>query len=60
MVMVDGTVNYFCSSKCRKNFLMKRRKVRWVLKNEENKAELKLKQESKKAREEAKVSSKKK
>jgi ribosomal protein L24E len=60
VVMVDGTVNHFCSSKCRKNFLLKRRKVRWVLKNPENKADLKLKQENKKVREEAKLSSKKK
>ena len=53
LVMNDGTINYMCSSKCRKNFLMKRRKVRWVLKNEESKAELKIKQENKKARQEA-------
>jgi len=26
----DGTANYLCSSKCRKNMKMKRRKVRWV------------------------------
>jgi large subunit ribosomal protein L24e len=32
LVMKDGTVNYLCSSKCRKNMLMKRRKVRWVSK----------------------------
>jgi ribosomal protein L24E len=30
--MKDGTINYLCSSKCRKNMLMKRRKVRWVTK----------------------------
>jgi len=30
LVMNDGTINYLCSSKCRKNMLMKRRKVRWV------------------------------
>ena len=53
LVMNDGTINYMCSSKCRKNFLMKRRKVRWVLKNEESKAEFKIKQENKKARQEA-------
>ncbi len=50
LVMNDGTINFLCSSKCRKNFLMKRRKVRWVSKNEESKAELKVKQENKKAR----------
>lgn len=31
LVMKDGTINYLCSSKCRKNMLMKRRKVKWVL-----------------------------
>ena len=30
LVMKDGTINYLCSSKCRKNMLMKRRKVRWI------------------------------
>ena len=30
--MNDGTINNFCSGKCRKNMLMKRRKVRWVSK----------------------------
>ena len=29
-VLKDGTVKLLCSSKCRKNFLMGRRKVRWV------------------------------
>jgi len=33
LIMKDGTINYLCSSKCRKNMLMKRRKVRWVTKN---------------------------
>jgi len=28
----EGAINYLCSSKCRKNMLMKRRKVRWVSK----------------------------
>ena len=32
LIKVDGTVQYLCSSKCRKNMLMKRRKVRWVTK----------------------------
>lgn len=31
LVMKDGTINYLCSGKCRKNMLMKRRKVKWVL-----------------------------
>jgi len=30
-VMKDGVVKYLCSSKCRKNMMMNRRKVRWVL-----------------------------
>jgi len=32
LVMKDGTINYLCSSKCRKNMLMKRRNVRWIKK----------------------------
>lgn len=32
LVMNDGTVKYLCSSKCRKNMEMKRRKVRWIAK----------------------------
>jgi len=32
LVMKDGTINTLCSSKCRKNMLMKRRKVRWISK----------------------------
>ncbi|MEM3091471.1 MAG: 50S ribosomal protein L24 [Candidatus Pacearchaeota archaeon] len=32
IVMNDGTINYFCSSKCRKNKMMKRRKTRWISK----------------------------
>ena len=32
LVMNDGSVKHLCSSKCRKNMLMKRRKVRWVSK----------------------------
>jgi len=39
LVMKDGTINYLCSSKCRKNMLMKRRKVRWVDKKKKNKEE---------------------
>ncbi len=32
LVMKDGTINHFCSAKCRKNKKMKRRKVRWISK----------------------------
>ncbi len=31
-VMTSGVAKYLCSSKCRKNMLMKRRKVRWISK----------------------------
>ncbi|MBU4069602.1 MAG: 50S ribosomal protein L24e [Nanoarchaeota archaeon] len=34
----DGTILYFCSSKCRKNMFMKRRKVNWVLKKQKVKS----------------------
>lgn len=30
LIMKDGTINHLCSSKCRKNMLMGRRKVRWL------------------------------
>jgi len=36
----DGSVNYLCSAKCRKNMLMKRRKVRWILKKKKEKQEV--------------------
>ena len=36
LVMLDGKINYLCSSKCRKNMKMKRRKVRWVNKKYRN------------------------
>ena len=32
LVMNDRTLKYLCSSKCRKNSMMKRRKVRWISK----------------------------
>jgi ribosomal protein L24E len=32
-VTKDGTANPLCSSKCRKNMLMGRRKVRWLPEN---------------------------
>jgi len=31
-ILKDGTVKFLCSSKCRKNMAMKRRKVIWVSK----------------------------
>ena len=30
LILKDSTVKHLCSSKCRKNMLMKRRKVRWI------------------------------
>ncbi len=38
LVLNNGVIMYLCSSKCRKNWLMKRRKVRWISKGEESKA----------------------
>ena len=37
LVMNDGRILYLCSSKCRKNMKMKRRKVKWISKSKENK-----------------------
>jgi len=33
LIMKDGIINYLRSSKCRKNMLMRRRKVRWISKS---------------------------
>jgi large subunit ribosomal protein L24e len=33
LVLKDGVVKFLCSSKCKKNFHMGRRKVRWVSKS---------------------------
>ncbi|MAH03171.1 50S ribosomal protein L24 [Candidatus Pacearchaeota archaeon] len=41
LVKNDGTINYLCSSKCRKNMKMKRRKVRWISKEKKSKKEKK-------------------
>lgn len=48
LVTKDGNVKYFCSSKCRKNMVMRRRKVRWIRKakaKEEGKKELEKEKE---------------
>ncbi len=37
LVGKDGGINYLCSSKCRKNMQMKRRKVRWISKAKKEK-----------------------
>ena len=36
LVSKDGTAKYLCSSKCRKNMKMKRRKIRWVTKKKKS------------------------
>jgi len=38
-VMKDGSVKHLCSGKCRKNMLMKRRKIRWISKTKKIKSE---------------------
>ena len=38
LVMNDGRARYLCSSKCRKNMQMKKRKIRWISKTK-NKSE---------------------
>jgi len=30
LVTTKGNINYLCSSKCRKNMALNRRKVRWI------------------------------
>lgn len=35
LVKTGGSVIYLCSAKCRKNMLMKKRKVRWITKNKD-------------------------
>ena len=47
VVQKDGTPKHFCSSKCRKNFEMKRlsKKVKWVRKSDVVKSEKKKKDE---------------
>jgi len=37
LIMKDGTINYLCSAKCRKNMAMKRRRVRWISKTKKEK-----------------------
>ena len=44
LVMNDGTINYLCSSKCRKNMKMKRRKVRWISKKKKTRVGVEEKQ----------------
>ncbi|MFW5846787.1 MAG: hypothetical protein ACOCUU_01385 [Nanoarchaeota archaeon] len=41
LVLNDGNVKHLCSSKCRKNMSMNRRKVNWISKRKETKKEIK-------------------
>ena len=56
VVLKDGAAKYFCSSKCRKNFLMGRltKKVKWVQKSDLVKAEKAKKDAAYKSRQEEK------
>ncbi len=37
LVLKDGTLKHLCSSKCKKNMQLKRRKVRWISKKRKEK-----------------------
>jgi ribosomal protein L24E len=37
LITKEGNVKYLCSSKCRKNMAMKRRRVNWITKKEKKK-----------------------
>ena len=59
-VVSDGNARHLCSSKCRKNMLMKRRKTRWISKRKETKAEIRkeIKAEVEAEHTDSKISSK--
>jgi len=61
-VMNSGKINFLCSSKCYKNLLLKRRKVRWVTKMKfaDGSAAMKIKNPTKKRSSKKKSSKKKK
>ena len=44
LIMKDGTINYLCSAKCRKNMAMKRRRVRWISKTKKEKEIVEVKE----------------
>ena len=50
LISKDGTINYLCSSKCKKNMAMKRRKVNWIRKSPESKINPKLGKIAKKSK----------
>ena len=35
-ILKSGVIKHLCSGKCRKNMLMKRRKVRWISKSKKD------------------------
>lgn len=39
LVLKDGSIKHLCSAKCKKNMLMKRRKIRWISKTKKEKKE---------------------
>jgi len=41
LVTKDGSIRYLCSSKCRQNMAMKRRKVEWIRKAKKSEDEIK-------------------
>ena len=61
LIMKDGKINHLCSSKCRKNMLMKRRKVRWISKAKKTKEDIQaeIKAEVKEEKETVKIEAKK-
>ena len=42
LILKSGVIKYLCSSKCRKNRAMKRRKVRWVSKQKKSDKDSKI------------------
>ena len=39
LVKINGEIKHLCSSKCRKNLKLNKRKVRWITKRKESKKE---------------------
>jgi len=50
LVMNDGKINHLCSSKCRKNMGMKKRRVRWISKKKKTKEDKEKSREIKEAK----------
>ena len=47
LIMKDGTINHLCSGKCKKNMLMKRRKVHWIRKSKKTDKKVEKKEQCK-------------